>query len=139
MATASYTGLDVGLEGGSLHPNDARSTVNVTEGEQAIAEVEFGMAGVDGVFSHDLGSRGRLITWRVGLRVRTLSILNQISDAIDARKRTGEGTLVSTTGRTFRRVTIKRYEPGQGFQVIRAGELTGWVTRTDTIVFKQMT
>ena len=139
MATASYEGLDVGLDGGALHPNNARSTVNVTHGDTQIAIVDFAMAGVDGVFRHDLGSRGRTITWRLDLRARTLEYLYQIEAAVETRKRTGEGVLVSTTGRVFRRVVIERYTPGQGFQVIRSGDLAGWVTRTDAIVFRQMT
>ncbi len=135
----SFTGLDVGLVGGALYPNSARSKVNVTHGQPVVARTEFAMEGVDGVFSHDHGSRGRTITWRLDIRAASLTVLNNIEVAIENRKRTGEGVLTSTTGRPFSRTIIEDYRPGDGYQTIRAGELAGWVTRTDTIVFKVMT
>lgn len=134
--SASFTGLDVGLPGGSLYPGDARSVVSVLHGGRKIARTSFAFAGVPGIYTHQQGSRGATVVWRLDLRVRTLAILNAIEDAIEGRMETGEGVLTSTTGRQWLRTILKNYEQGRGFETIRSGELTGWVTRTDTLYFE---
>ena len=137
MVIPTFANVDFGLPGGSLNPDDAASRVTHCQvGDLAIARVGFSFAGVDGVFRHNLGARGREVIWQIVIRAIDLDTLNLIEKNIDAAKAAGVGELTTTTGRVFSRAIIESYRPAEMFDVIRSGDYEGWVAREATIVFK---
>ncbi len=60
------------------------SVVNVIAGSPRRSVVTFGFPGIDTVFRHDLGSRGRAIVWRGQLRANDDAALNTIEQTIEA-------------------------------------------------------
>lgn len=61
----------------------ADSIVSVELGETDRERVAFGFPGIDGVYHHDLGSRGRAIRWFGQLRADDDTSLNAIESAIE--------------------------------------------------------
>ena len=107
------------------------SVVSVVPGDAEADTVTFAFPGIDGVYRHHLGLRGRRIRWNGQLRAATDPDLNMLEAAVenyvgDPRPR----TLVDSWGRTyahcvlesFRRTAARRRHPvtGQALQDFEA-------------------
>lgn len=82
---------------------------------------EFAFPGIDGVFRHHLGLRGRPVVWAGRLRAATDAALNTIESGLESLVAAAEAKeVVDGVGRafadcvpdTFMRVGSRRYEPG---------------------------
>ncbi len=104
----------------------SESIVAVHVGERRAASVSFAFPGIDGVYRHGLGARGRRIRWSGQLRATGHASLNEIEAGIDelvgvCRPRTVEDAL----GRTFDQCVVERFarsgprrvHPGAGLYV----------------------
>lgn len=104
----TWANLDFGFE------NDEGDTLMAfpkpVAGPIGFAESQFAFPGVDGLWSMDLGRRGRPILWQVEVWVKNLSVLTdwevQLEDLLNAQ--TFEMVL---HGRTYYDVQLKRIEP----------------------------
>lgn len=136
MVTPTFATLDVGLPGGARHTaGTARSLVSVQTGDVEVPRLDFSFVGFDGLFQHNLGKRGRRVTWNLVLRCSTLTVLNAIIADIETAKTAGEGALKTSKDRTFARAVIAECQEVGQIDTIRTGTLAGWVRQEYAITF----
>ena len=86
------------------------SIVSVHIGALEAAAVTFAFPGIDGAYRHELGNRGRTITWRGLLRATDDTELNAIEAAIEALIGDGRGCeLQDGVGGAFESCIVKRF------------------------------
>lgn len=86
------------------------SLVNVIVGELSADTVAFAFPGIDGVFRHHLGTRGRPIRWRGQLRASDDSGLSTIESTIEAMVANPNSfDMVDSWSRTFADCTADRF------------------------------
>jgi hypothetical protein len=112
------------------------SEVAVVPGAVAREVVEFAFAGIDGVYRHDLGARGRPIVWQGQLRGSDEAELNAIESelegyAVDPR----EYRMVDGAGRTFEYCVLERFERTGPRRV---EPVSAWATQGFRLVFQQL-
>jgi hypothetical protein len=87
------------------------SVVNVIVGSPRRSVVAFGFPGIDRVFRHDLGGRGRPIAWRGQLRAASDAALNAIEQTIEAFVADPRSfDLTDAWGRTFTGCVLDAFE-----------------------------
>ena len=86
------------------------SLVNVIVGELTAETVAFAFPGIDGVFRHHLGTRGRPIRWRGQLRASSDSGLSTIESTIEAMVASPNSfDMVDSWSRTFADCVADRF------------------------------
>jgi hypothetical protein len=134
--SVAFANLDVGLPGGSRNPDSARAAVRVEEAPLVVARQEYAFVGFAGKLSHNLGARGRRVTWNLQLRAISLTVLQAIERDMDAALQSGGGSLTVTTGRVYQRAILRSARPQAGWDRLRGGELDGWVRRDYVLEFE---
>ncbi len=89
----------------------AESVVNVMVGPVDTATHAFAFPGIDGVFRHHLGTRGRVIRWMGQLRAASDAALNAVESNIEAA--VGDALahdVVDAWSRTFSECVLERFE-----------------------------
>jgi hypothetical protein len=137
--STAFANLDVGLPGGGRHPDSARATVNVETGDPQVVRQTYAFVGFAGKLSHNLGERGRRVTWRLTIDAVDLATLIAIEQEMDAAKRAGGGQLTNSKGRTFQRAVLTGVREQGQYETILSGELEGWVTQDYVLEFEVLT
>jgi len=112
------------------------SEVSVTVGSVDKQAVEFAFPGIDGVYRHELGLRGRQIVWAGQLRAAGDEALNTIERDLESYvSGAGAYDLEDGGGRTFEHCVLERFERTAARQIDPA---TSWVAQAFKLVFKQL-
>ncbi len=130
LAETSATTFDGQAIGG------ADSVVRVLIRSPRRSTVSFGFAGIDGIFRHDLGGRGRGIVWRGQLRAASNAALNTIEQTLEGYVSDPRAfTLVDSWGRTHTDCVLDEFER-QGAR--RNDSVTGQALQDFELTFEQL-
>jgi hypothetical protein len=112
------------------------SIVSVELGETDRERVTFGFPGIDGVYRHDLGNRGRSIRWSGQLRADDDTSLNAIESAIENLAAEGESqTLVDSWGRSHPDCVLDSFQRNGPR---RRHPVTGQAAQNFELIFRQL-
>lgn len=112
------------------------SVVRVLVGSLRRSTVRFGFAGIDGIFRHDLGGRGRDIVWRGQLRAASNAALNTIEQTLEGYVSDPRAfTLVDSWGRTYTDCALDGFER-RGAR--RNDSVTGQALQDFELTFEQL-
>ena len=140
MATPTFTNLDIGLPGGALNPDHARTLCSVEIGPVQVARSTFAFPGLPTTFKVAMGPQSRAVGWTITLRCDNLTTLNTVETAIDNLVKSGAaGTLADSQGNTYCNAIVRGYQPQRGYDVIRSGEMDGWARKAGLITFEVLT
>jgi len=112
------------------------SCVQVTVGSIEKEVVEFGFAGIDGVYRHEMGLRGRTIEWQGELRAADAAALDAIESGLeDYVADPSSHDLSDEFGRSFSHCVLDGFER-RGARHVDA--VTSRVRQTFRLMFRQL-
>lgn len=135
MSVPTWNLIDFGFANDDA--DSYRAFVRVTQGPLEIRRTEFGTPGVNGVYSHNLGTAGQQIQWSVDVHFVDESAMSSWESALDTEVASGTAAQMEALGTTYDNVILEKVEPsGQLYTVHNGGSHT--IGRSYVLTFRSL-